>query len=455
MEPFVRKDSVDGDDYDSDDGDDDDMEPRGYETDYNPKSMRPTTARSRNKAIKKSKRNIINQGEKIQMVSSPAASSVVSPTPDDTYIMKRYGNFKKEMAQSMKTELEQLIKGIETRNWNHEEGRDFKSAEAELQLDPTSGSVKVFIKEVLDRSAWEREYENLFNLIKCVHVPIFYCSLENTEAGKFFIITEKCEEFNEEIDKLLLQDLPDYLDDFHRLDYFHGDLGNPENIMVAIRDGERKLVFIDLDDTYSLTENHTKDTELTEGKPLSRDDKISAFKFVETDNLREDEKREIFMACDRFSLMHSLLTLLGFGELLPGSGETHSKDGDISKGYNCLYETTHSFYMSFIPNFKIVITSRECRDSGHVGDGNIFWNLEDTLRLVPVFNACYDIFRENLREGRDPFDRVNTILQVKGSMKSSFARKKSKNKKTKRKKSRRKTNRKNKKLKTKKSRKKK
>ena len=440
---------------------------RSFGVDDDPKRLAPNDARSR----VRNKKN-----KTLQRMTSPEVSVASSVRPpirlsDDTYIMERYGNFNKEMARSMKTEIEQLIKGI--RNWKQEEGRDFKSAEVELRLYPTREPVNVFIKEVLERTAWVREYENLFNLRSCKHVPIFYCSLENTEARKFFIITEKCEEFIEEIDKPLLKYLPDYLDDFHSLDYFHGDLGNPENIMVAIRDGERRLVFIDLDDTYSLEKNHTKDTELTEGKP-SRDDKISAFKFVETDNPDVDEKRNIFMACDRFSLMHSLLTLLDRRELLPGNGETHSKVGDIWKGYNCLYEKTHPFYMSFIPNLKIVRTSRECRENGYVGDGTIFWNLEDTLRLVPVFNRCYDIFKENLISESEPFDGVDTILKmVEGSsppglepelepeperdveehkiasMKSLFVRKKSKKKKTNRKKSRGKTNRKNKKLKKK------
>ena len=121
-------------------------------------------------------------------------------------------------------------------------------------------------------------------------------------------------------------------------------------------------------------------------------------------------------------------------------------------------------------------------------NATIFWDFEDTLRLVPVFNKCYDIFRENLRRGRDPFDGVDTILkgieeieegvsppgigpelepepEPEGeveveppsiaALKSSFVRKKSKKRKNKKlKKSRRKTNRKNKKLKTKKSRRK-
>lgn len=473
----------------------DDMESPELETyddvDDNPKRRALTAARSRKAASKKSDRR--NLKAESQRMSSPAVSgvsSVRSPISlsGDTYIMRRYGNFNTEMAQIMKTKLEKLIKGFS--DWNQEEGRDFKSAEAELLLDPTSEPVNVFIKEVLERTAWEREYENLFNLRSCDHVPIFYCSLENTEEEKFFIITEKCEEFDEGIDKPLLKFLPYYLDGFHSLDYFHGDLGNPENIMVATRDGERRLVFIDLDDTYSLEENHTKDTELTEGKPLSRDDKISAFKFVKTDN-PGDDKRNIFMACDRFSLMHSLLTLLGFKQLLPGSGHTMLR-GSKYIGRNCLLPSTHHFYSVFLPNTKDITSHTACKldfekaqrrgsiDLEIIGNGNIFWNLEDTLRLVPVFNRCYDIFKENLMREREPFDGVDTILQmVEGSsppglepgpepeperdveehkiasMKSSFARKKSKKKKNKKlKKSRRKTNRKNKKLKTKKSRKK-
>lgn len=377
---------------------------------------------------------------------------------------------------------------IESKSWIG--GEEDDEHEFMYAIHEGLNGTNYFIKKIVDGSAWKRESINLEKLMECEHVPIFYCSLSNKKKSEFFIITEKCEEFDEEKDKPLLKELPDYLDDFHSLDYFHGDLGNPENIMVATREGQRKLVFIDLDDTYSLEENHTKDTEPTEGKPLSRDDKISAFKFVETDEPGVDEKRDIFMACDIFSLMHSLLTLLGFKQLLPGSGHTMLR-GSKYKGRNCLLPSTHHFYSVFLPNTKEITSHTACKldfekaqrrgsiDLEIIGNGNIFWNFDETLRLVPVFNKCYGIFRENLREGRDSFDRINTILQEEGlslpglepepelepegevevkppliaTMKSSFARKKSKKGKNKKlKKSRRKTNRK--KLKTKKSRKK-
>ena len=406
-----------------------------------------------------------------------------------TYYSRNYSMDYEGRIPNLETEIEMYeMINDESISWIGEKEDDDDDDEREHDFlyaileGPRTGT-NYFIKKFdCDRSAllWKRESINLQKLMDCEHVPIFYCSLSksNKKKSEFFIITENCEKFDEEIDKPLLKNLPDYLDVFHSFNYFHGDLGNPENIMVAIREGQRDLVFIDLDDTYGLEENHTKDTEPTEGKPLSRDDKISAFKFVETDNPEVDEKKYIFMACDRFSLMHSLLTLLGLKELLPGMGENHSQDG----GYNCLWETTRSFYKSFIPNFKIVTTERECRDPGLVGNGNIFWNFEDTLRLVPIFNTCYEIFRVNLLNlrnftnltnvSRDLFDGViESELEPEpeldpevedspfASMNRSFARKKSKKKKTNRKnkklkKSRRKTNRKNKKLKTKKSRRK-
>jgi hypothetical protein len=461
-------------------------------------------------------------------VSSPAVSSPASSSPGVSrgtrapspltlkadYSMNYSMDYRGRIP-NLETEIEiyKMIIDMESKSWiggEEDDEHDFLYA---IQEGPNG--TNYFIKKFDDRSAflWERESKNLKNLMECYHVPIFYCSLSNEKKNEFFIITEKCEEFDKRTDKPLLKELPDYLDDFHSLDYFHGDLGNPENIMVAIREGHRELVFIDLDDTYSLEKNHTKDTEPTEGKPLSRDDKISAFKFVETDNPEVDEKRDIFMACDRFSLMHSLLTLLGLKELLPGSGVTIIYGGEY-KGRNCLLPGTHPFYSVFLPNTKVVSGHMDCKKSLEnihhtaatkiqavsrgkqarerisqvgrqqvgrgsidleiIGDGNIFWNFVETIKLVDFFNRCYDIFKVNLRRGRDPFDGVDVILQEIGagvepegeveapqiaSMKSSFARKKSKKKKTNRKnkklnKSRRKTNRKNKKLKTKKSRKK-
>ena len=407
----------------------------------------------------------------ISIVSSELSPSKImlmdTSTGEELYSMAKYGDFHKKKSRLMKNEMGKLIEGIT--DWRKEDGRDFEYAVAQLSGAVSlalADNTQVFIKKIQDKSAWEREYENLFNLRKCKHVPVFYCSLLIEKTSKFFIITEKCDVFKEK-DKLLLKYLPDHLDNFHSFDYFHGDLGNPENIMVATREGQRKLVFIDLDDTYSLEEEHTKDTSPNEEGRLLRDDKISAFRFVESDGPDYTVKKNIFMACDRFSLMHSLLTLLGHAQLLPGNGETHLEFG--GGGYNCLYDTTNIFYNSFIPNIKIVGTASECRTAGREGDGNIFWNFRDTIILVDLFNRCYAIFKANLeaREvqgigtGSELFNGIDIILQgqkqeeppIIASMKSSFVRIKSKKRKTNRKnkklkKSRRKTNRKNKKLKS-------
>jgi hypothetical protein len=194
MDDGMMDDDYDGDMMGSPRSISDDMgSPKFGTYDVDAKSTRRAMTAARRSRAASKKRDRRNLGAESQRISSPPVSevsSVRSPIrlSDDTYIMRRYGNFKKEMSPSMKTELEQLIEGI--RVWKQEVGRDFKSAEDKLRLDPTSEPVNVFIKEVLERTAWEREYENLFNLRSCDHVPIFYGSLENTEEEKLFIITE-------------------------------------------------------------------------------------------------------------------------------------------------------------------------------------------------------------------------------------------------------------------------
>ena len=68
----------------------------------------------------------------------------------------------------------------------------------------------------------------------------------------------------------------------------------------------------------------------------------------------------------------------------------------------------------FIPNFKIIITGHGCRErekrDGRLENANVFWDLENTLTLIPLFNQCYDIFVANLKEDREPFDGVDDIL---------------------------------------------
>jgi len=334
---------------------------------------------------------------------------LASPPIKEDYSIHRYGNFTKSESNIIKEQVVDMIESLTADSWNGGEGHDFRYATGEINVGGADKAV--FIKKMgaAEEEAWQRESDNLFNLLKCEHVPIFYCSLRKGE--EFYIITELVYDY-EPSDNELLKELPDYLDEFHALNYFHGDLGTPENIMVADREGIRKLVFIDLDDTYHLSENHTIDTG-NEGDPfhLNRDDKISAFKLSPTDDLTDDEKHDIFKACDRFSLMHSLLSLLDLKRLLPSQGETELK-GDHWVGCNCLFETTSDFYKAFIPNPRVVSTTRECR-GGCVGDGHIFWNFTDTKRLVNEFHQCYDIFVSNLKRGlEDLFHNWHEGLSV-------------------------------------------
>jgi hypothetical protein len=374
------------------------------------------------------------------------------------YSMRRWGDFTKLESNTIKERVVDMIESLMVESltadsWNDDEGHDFSYATGEINVG--GADLAVFIKKMAaeGEEAWQRESDNLFNLLKCEHVPIFYCSLR--KGGEFYIITELVYDY-EPSDEELLKELPDYLDEFHALNYFHGDLGTPENIMVAEREGIRKLVFIDLDDTYHLSENQTRDTG-NEGGPfhLNRDDKISAFKLSSTDDPTDDEKHDIFKACDRFSLMYSLLSLLDLKRLLPSQGETELK-GDHWVGCNCLFETTSDFYKAFIPNPKVVSTTRECRGE-RVGDGHIFWNFTDTKRLVNEFHLCYDIFVSNLKGGlEDLFHNWHEGLSVAlspdlplaalNSGRPHFKKKKKKQKKKKTKKKKKKTNR---KLKTK------
>jgi len=353
---------------------------------------------------KKQKRESKGQGKKR---STPPPIGPASPPVQEEYSIFRYGNFTKPESNTIKDQVVDMIESLDTPDdWNDDEGHDFSYATGGINVGGTTPIIKaVFIKKMgaAGEEAWSRESDNLFNLLKCEHVPIFYCSLRKGE--EFYIITELVTELGPE-DLYLLKELPGYLDEFHALDYFHGDLGTPENIMVSEREGIRKLVFIDLDDTYHLSEKQTIDTGNEEDPfHLTRDDKISAFKLSPTDDATDDEKHNIFKACDRFSLMHSLLSLLGRNELLPSQGETKFQ-GDHWVGCNCLFETTSDFYKAFIPNPRVVSTTRECRD-GRVGDGHIFWNFTDTKRLVNKFHRCYDIFVSNLREGvDDPFHHL-------------------------------------------------
>jgi hypothetical protein len=387
----------------------------------------------------------------------PIESPPIKSHPEEVYSMYKYGEFTKPELRDLQESAAQMIESLPD-SWDNDDGHDFKWATGVINVGGVPGppiSRPVFIKKMSAdlEDAWLRESDNLFHLLKCKHVPIFYCSLRKGE--EFYIITELVTELGPE-DNELLKELPDYLDEFHALNYFHGDLGTPENIMVAEREGIKKLVFIDLDDTYHLSENHTRDTG-NEGNPfhLNRDDKISAFKLSSTDDPTDDEKHDIFKACDRFSLMYSLLSLLDLKRLLPSQGETELKGGHWV-GCNCLFETTSDFYKAFIPNPKVVSTTRECRGE-RVGDGHIFWNFTDTKRLVNEFHLCYDIFVSNLKGGlEDLFHNWHEGLSVAlspdlplaalNSGRPHFKKKKKKQKKKKTKKKKKKTNR---KLKTK------
>ena len=384
----------------------------------------------------------------------PIESPLIKSHPEEVYSMYKYGDFTKPELRDLQESAAQMIESLPD-SWNDDEGHDFKWATGVINVGGVPGppiSRPVFIKKMSAdlEEAWQRESDNLFHLLKCKHVPIFYCSLRKRE--EFYIITELVTELGPE-DNELLKELPGYLDEFHALNYFHGDLGTPENIMVAEREGIKKLVFIDLDDTYHLSENHTRDTG-NEGDPfhLNRDDKISAFKLSSTDD-PTDEKHDIFKACDRFSLMHSLLSLLDLKRLLPSQGETEWK-GDHWVGCNCLFETTSDFYKAFIPNPKVVSTTRECR-GGRVGDGHIFWNFTDTKRLVNEFHQCYDIFVSNLKGGlADLFHnwQVGLSVALSAALKPRiphFKKKKTKKTKKTKKKKKKKKKKTNRKLKTK------
>ena len=355
--------------------------------------------------------------------SSP---DLLSGEEEDVYKIYKCKDLVKKAKGRVRLNIGRMIDGIE--NWEEVEDHDFLYARGEF-TDELGVIKPVFIKKLKDREAFERESNNLYALRNFEYVPIFYCSLYNeatvvVPGGDYFIITELVYP-SEKSDDDLLKDLPDHLDMFHSLDYFHGDLGAIDNIMIAIREGDKRIpVFIDLDDTYDLSRPNTKDTEITETSRrgmgeillLSRDEKISAFKIDSSDEITEENKYAVFAACDRFSLMYSLLSILGYSNLLPGTGEAIALQSDSENwvGCNCLFQNTATFYKVFIPNFKIIITGHECRERRDRDDGlenaNVFWDLENTLTLIPLFDQCYLAFVDNLKEGREPFDGIDDIL---------------------------------------------
>ena len=260
------------------------------------------------------------------------------------------------------------------------------------------------IKEFDDET---RNYERLVESVECIPDFLFVVIVIEKNNGIIseyrYIGIEQMHQFDLLNDYSLLNQVLINLTEFHENGLFHGDIGNPENIMVRHKNGLKSIVLIDFGDVYGLEENTT--LAITEGQKsgTDRNPDIAPWRLEEGELVDDELKFNIFKSCDYYSAIYCILKLLKLEQILPLAGKNR---------INCVTSDTSNFFKSFLPNCKIVSTYPDCWVAALGAGVGCYWSLEETIQRLPLFMKCCELFYSNLDDMKDTLltDDIETGL---------------------------------------------